>query len=218
MSDSQGNSNSSYGHDDHTDSLAFFNGREALDVANYMDAASNFTLLIERHPKDPQYRWMRAKAYFGLLAWKLCREDCDKAMELGMAMKEVNQLVVMASAEEIKNADREQTASKPDLMSLVALRHNYRLRSLFISADEHLAEGDYNAVLGLVALAERLLDVGDSSGELAFNLGLIRVRACIGAGKKGEALEVIDFYIKHAQAAKRDDYVRQFKGLRSLLY
>jgi hypothetical protein len=218
MSDSGGSTNSSYGHDDHTDSLAFFNGREALDVANYMDAASNFTLLIERHPKDAQYRWMRAKAYFGLRAWKLCREDCDQAMQLGMAMKEVNQLVVLAAAEEIKYAGGEEPLRKPDLMSLVALRHNYRLRSLFISADEHLAEGDYGAVLNLVALAERLLDSADSSGDLAFNLGLIRVKGCIGAGKKGEALEVIDFYIKHAQMAVRDDYVRQFKALRSLLY
>jgi len=218
VSDFLSGSESGYGHDDHTDSLAFFNGREALDLANFRDAANNFTLLIERHPRDPQYRWLRAKAFYGLKAWRLCREDCDKAIALGMAMKEVNQLVVLASAEEQKGDLEGQLADKPDLLALLALRHNYRLRSLFISADEHLAEGDYTAVLSLVNLAERLLDIGDSSGELAFNLGLMRVRGCIGAGKKSEALEVIDFYIKHAQLAAREDYARQFKDLRALLY
>ncbi|MBS1994473.1 MAG: hypothetical protein JSS83_28365 [Cyanobacteria bacterium SZAS LIN-3] len=202
--------------EDHTDSLAYYNGREALDAAQFADAANNFTLLIERHPRDPQYRWMRAKAYYGLGAWDLCRQDCDLAAELGLTLPEVRQLAEMAITEAHTSGNR--GAGKPDFMALLALRHNYRLRSLFINADERLAEGDYNGVLELVTLAERLLDNGDASGDLAFNLGLMRVRACIGSGKQGEALEVIDFYIKHAQATGRDDYVRQFKVQRSLLY
>jgi hypothetical protein len=218
LSEARGNTNSNYGHDDHTDSLAFFNGREALDATNFIDAINNFTLLIERHPKDPQYRWLRAKAYYGLKAWTLCREDCEKVIELGMAKSSVNQLLEMACQAESEQSERNQVSTKPDLMSLLALRHDYRLRSLFISADQRLAEGDYVGVLNLVALAERLLDSSDSSNDLAFNLGLIRVRGCIGAGQKREALEVIDFYIKHAQIAMREDFVQQFKGLRALLY
>ena len=37
---------------DHTDSLAFINGREALELANYGLAVNNFTILIERHPSQ----------------------------------------------------------------------------------------------------------------------------------------------------------------------
>jgi len=203
--------------EDHTDSLAYYNGREALDSAQFTEAANNFTLLIERHPRDPQYRWMRAKAYYGLGAWALCRQDCDQAAALGLTLPEVRHLSTMALKEELKNSPGD-AALKPDFNALLALRHHYRLRSLFITADERLAESDYKGVLELVALAERLLDNADISGDLAFDLGLIRVRACIGLGDKREALEVIEFYLKHAQSAAKDDYVRQFKTQRSLLY
>jgi len=217
MFDQKEISGESYKNEDHTDSLAYYNGREALDDAKFMDAANNFTLLIERHPRDPQYRWMRAKAYYGLGAWVLCRQDCDQAAELGLTLPEVRHLSTMALKEELKKSHGDQDL-KPDFLALLALRHHYRLRSLFITADERLAESDYAGVLQLVSLAERLLDSADTSADLAFDLGLIRVRACIGLGEKREALEVINFYLKHAQTAGKSDYVRQFKTQRSLLY
>jgi len=217
MFDQKESGGSSPQSEDHTDSLAYYNGREALDSAQFTDAANNFTLLIERHPRDPQYRWMRAKAYYGLGAWALCQQDCEQATALGMTLPEVRHLSTMALKEELKHSPGEQ-ALKPDFLALLALRHHYRLRSLFISADERLAEADYAGVLALVSLAERLLDSADISGDLAFDLGLIRVRACIGLGEKREALEVIDFHLKHAQKAGKAEYVRQFKTQRSLLY
>ncbi|MBU6451765.1 MAG: hypothetical protein KGS72_08315 [Cyanobacteria bacterium REEB67] len=208
---------SSSGYNDHTDSLAFFNGQEALDLSNFAAAANNFTLLIERHPHDPQYHWLRARAYCGMRAWHLCREDCEQAIQLGMSMPQVIELRSLAAAEEVKVTSG-APLERPEMLALVSLRQKYRLRSLLLSADEHLAEGDYLAVLSLVNLAERLLEPADSSGDLGFSIGLIRVRACIGAGKSGEALEVIDFYVKHAHLARREDFAAKFKALRSHLF
>ncbi len=201
---------------DHTDSLAFINGREALEQANYVTAAHNFTLLIERHPQQAQYRFMRAKAYLGLCAFALCVQDLNRAIELGMAHPEVKDLLACAIGEQEKRGITQEF--KTDFLALVALRRDYRLRSLVLSVDEYLAEGKFDLAIKSLDLAERLVDHTDPSSELSFKLGKMRVRACFGSNQKLDALKVIDFHLNHAYATGRDDQVRQFKLLRSQAY
>jgi hypothetical protein len=50
---------------------------------------------------------------------------------------------------------------------------------------------------------------------MGFKVGLLRAIAYIGLGLVKEALEIIDFHLKHAYAVGRDDLVRKFKLLRS---
>ncbi|CAN5223603.1 hypothetical protein BH11CYA1_BH11CYA1_37110 [soil metagenome] len=201
---------------DHTDSLAFINGREALEQANYNLAINNFTILIERHPSQAQYLFMRAKAFLGLSAFDLCQKDLEKALKLGMVHPEVHDLLAHATSEREKRGTNEDF--RPDFLALVALRRNYRLRSLILSVDEALAEANYNLALKLLDLAERLVDHKELSSDLGFSLGKLRAQACIGNHAKLDALKVIDFHLNHAYSVGRDDQVRLFKMLRSQAY
>ena len=201
---------------DHTDSLAFINGREALELANYGLAVNNFTILIERHPNQAQYLFMRAKAFLGLCAFELCQKDLEKAISLGLAHPEVTDLLSYALSQREKRGTNQDF--KPDFLALVALRRNYRLRSLILSVDEALAESNYSLALKLLDLAERLVDHNELSSDLGFSLGKLRAQACIGNHANLDALKVIDFHLNHAYAVGRDDQVRLFKMLRSQAY
>ena len=139
---------SNYGYDDHTDSLAFFNGQEALDCANFMAAANNFTLLIERHPhRDPQYRWLRRPALtLACVPGSSVGKIANRQNLSGMVMPQVSELgsfMHRAKSTGRASATRAKIVTLPvgpELLTLVSLRQKYRLRSLLISADEHLAE------------------------------------------------------------------------------
>lgn len=199
---------------DYTDSLAFANGLEAIESNRHPLAINNFTILIERHPKHPQYRFLRAKAYFNLGCFDSCVKDLEEALKLGLLHLEVMDLIVVASAEAVRHEGKAETY-RPNILDLVSLRRSYKLQSLLLSADEYLAEAQYGEVISELSLAEKLMERHELAGEMGFKVGLLRAIAYIGLGLVKEALEIIDFHLKHAYAVGRDDLVRKFKLLRS---
>jgi hypothetical protein len=202
--------------DDHTDSLAFINGREALERANYQAAINNFSILIERHPNDPQYRFLRAKAFLGLSAFALCLHDLDEAIALGLDRDEIRDLRLYAAAEQDKRGISHDV--KPDFLALVALRRDYRVHSLVLSVDESLAESKFSDALKMLDLAERLAESTQWSDSMNFNLGRMRATALLGLNERLAALKVVDFHLNHAYAVRNEEQVRLFKMLRSQAY
>lgn len=202
--------------DDHTDSLAFINGREALERANYQAAVNNFSILIERRPSDAQYRFLRAKAYLGLCAFALCLRDLDEAIALGLDRDEIRDLRTYAANEQEKRGVSQDI--KPDFLALVALRRDYRVRSLILSVDEALAEAKFKDALTLLDLAERLCETTQLSDAMNFNLGRLRATVLLNLNDRLGALKVIDFHLNHAYAVRNAEQVRLFKMLRSQAY
>ena len=200
---------------DYTDSLAFAQGMDALENERYTSAVNNFTILIERHPRHPQYRFLRARAYFKLASYELSVADLEEALHLGLLHREVMELIVVASAEAIRAEKNAAQEYRPNILDLVSLRRSYKLQSLLLSADEYLAEADYNEVIDELNLAEKLMDHQELSGEMGFKVGTLRAIAYIGAGRIKDALEVIDQHLKQAYAVGRDDLVRKLKLLRA---
>lgn len=199
---------------DYIDPLAFENGLDALEKSSPAVAVNNFTILVERHPDSPQYRFLRGKAYFNLGCYEPALLDFRDAQKLGLKIPELLELTTKA---EIRSEEPHEVKEyRPNLLDLVNLRRHYRIKSLLLSADEYLAEGNFEEVDRELLVAEKLMDHNELGSETGFKAGHLRARAQLAAGKFDNALETIDFHLRHAYSIGREDIVRQFKMLRSL--